>query len=137
MRQAIWSLVIVALFSGASAQPSTNVSPCEPEGRALVQSWGSFSKPAGGNIDELPVPLDPQKPIKPQIKTIDDANLHADQCRAVLGPIPQINCFDGSIVPVYKDGKLITYIHGVLKVGGVPSPERARDNCDTPSLSPF
>src|SRR5690348_12562965 len=84
-------LAALLLTAAAIAGPPA-LDPCSPEGQSEIASNNRLSKPAHGNIDELPAPIDPSKPLKPQLAPIDDANLHADQCRAVLGPLPEINC---------------------------------------------
>src|SRR5689334_21256735 len=84
-------------------------------------SLNHFSKPALGSLDELPPGRDPKLPAPQRLKEIDNPLYHADQCRAVLGPLPKIDCRDGYLVPVRHDGKLVTYEHGVLAVDGVPT----------------
>lgn len=124
---------LATFFILAGAARAATPGACSDSGRKLVMSRNTFSKPAHGNLDETDASL----PIAERIKRIDDAGLHADQCRAVLGPLPRINCQDGYVLPVTVNGVPYTYEHGIVYRDGVATDLKRIKDCDTPSLSLF
>lgn len=107
--------------------------PCGSPGQKEIRQMNRFSKPAGGTLDETKADL----PLRDRLAAIDDANHHADQCRAVLGPIPKVNCLDGNLVPVTIDGAPITYHDGVIFKNGVATDWKEVRDCDRPAMLPF
>jgi len=137
-----WEICLsVAIFLNLVAfSPALAVDPCTDSGKKEIQSLNRFSKPALGSLDELPAgtdPLDPKIPAAVRLKSIDSANHHADQCRAVLGPLPPINCLNALTVPITHDGKPLSYRDGVLSLAGMATDPSLLWSCDTPELLPF
>lgn len=64
----------------------------------------------------------------------EDVNVFADQCRSVLGPLPKINCHAAPILPIYLDGKEVTYETGIYYHGGKATSWQSLKRCDNPSV---
>lgn len=138
MRKAIGvSFLVLVLAScgggGAKSAFVNGVNPCSEEGLSTVKANTMISKPAGGNLDEV----DPKATVDQKLEALKDVNLHADQCRAVLGEIPSISCPDAAILPLTKDGKKLTYAQGVFLEDGKPTTWVPRQGCDKPGLLSF
>ena len=126
-------LTWIALFPALMVHAWGTEGPCDAAGRAQIAKWNLFSRPANGTLDET----DPNLPLAQRIKQVDDVNDHADQCRAVLGPIPKVNCLDGKIVPVTLHGKSITYRDGIIYLDAQATAWTSVDSCDRPALLPW
>jgi hypothetical protein len=123
------SAVICLALSRLTAAAAT----CDTARRQSLERLNQVSKPAHGLLEET----SPSLPLTERLSRIDNANDHADQCRAVLGPIPRVNCLDGDVIPVTVDGDAITYRGGVVYRNGIATDWKQIDNCDHPALLPW
>ncbi len=89
-----------------------------------------ISRSAGGLLADT----DPTKPMEERLASIKDANLHGDQCRAVLGAIPVVDCQEAAILPVRVNGKYMTYENGKFFEDGKPTTWKPEDGCDNPGM---
>ncbi len=128
---------MAVVLSLASAWVLAAADPCSGEAKVEIERSNRISKPAHGGLEELPPGLSPSLPAPERLKAIDNPLYHADQCRAVLGELPHIDCRDGFLVPIHQNGKLVTYQHGVLAIGGVPADKSVPLTCDEPAMLPY